>query len=411
MAIYTVGRGRVIVALLLSAALLLTIDLRGNPVLDTIRDGFSRAMSPIERATDVVTNPVQRAWTSYSNYDDLERENELLQEQLDRSKGLFATAEAAVIDYNKLLELSQLPSLAGIATAKAQVIGVASNNIDQIVEINKGSDDGIAVGMPVVNQAGLIGKITQVNDTSAQVMLITDPRFSVAVEILAGTGSLSAADDVTLDTTPSGATAEQLEAIQEDALAVDTTIPTGTTPFDVFGEGPILPEGGTEDTLVPSTDTSLPDGTTTGTSDPTNTSEPTGSSLPADTETSIVPGSSLPGDTVSEPAVVTTTTTTIPVVIEKEFGTLGGRGQGRLPQIRYLQNVPSLAVFEVGDLVETAGGSKSNAPPNVPIGRVFNIANRDGVAGPLLEIELNADLDKLNFVQVVLYRGLAEVPK
>jgi rod shape-determining protein MreC len=31
------------------------------------------------------------------------------------------------------------------------------------------------------------------------------------------------------------------------------------------------------------------------------------------------------------------------------------------------------------------------------------------VAGPLLEIELNADLDKLNFVRVVLFQPLTEV--
>ena len=72
MAIYTVGRRRVIIALLLTGALLLTLDLRGNSVLDTVRDGFSRAMAPVEQATDGVTTPVQRAWSSFSNYDDLD---------------------------------------------------------------------------------------------------------------------------------------------------------------------------------------------------------------------------------------------------------------------------------------------------------------------------------------------------
>jgi rod shape-determining protein MreC len=46
MAIYTVGRRRIIVALLLTLVLLLTLDLRGNPVLDRVRDGFARAMAP-----------------------------------------------------------------------------------------------------------------------------------------------------------------------------------------------------------------------------------------------------------------------------------------------------------------------------------------------------------------------------
>ena len=419
MAIYTVGRRRVIIALLLTAALLLTLDLRGNPVLDTVRDGFSRAMAPIERAADVVTNPVQRGWNSYNDYDDLERENQALRDQLDRQRGTQAAAEASIIDYNLLLALNNLPSLTGIPTAKAQVVGGATNNIDQIVEINKGSNDGIAVGMPVVNQAGLIGKITQVNATTSKVMLITDPRYSVAVEILSGTGETSSLDDLeTSNTTPSGNTDEENDQVVEDAVdaqdeaaaaaaaaeaaaadpaedvSEDGSVPgpTTTTPADVFAQDPVLPQAG-----------DLPDpGVVT-----------------PESSTTTLPGESVTGeeappvtDPDGNPVVASTTTTTIveeePEQLEKEFGVLEGRGEGKPPQIRFLQDVPSLAVLEVGDLVETAGPSESLSPPNIPVGRVINRADRPGVAGPLLEIELNADLDKLNFVRVVLFQSLLE---
>ena len=43
------------------------------------------------------------------------------------------------------------------------------------------------------------------------------------------------------------------------------------------------------------------------------------------------------------------------------------------------------------------------------VGRVVNRADRPGVAGPLLEVEPHADLSRLNFVRVVLYRPLSEV--
>lgn len=408
MAIYTVGRRRVIIALLLTAALLLTLDLRGNPVLDTIRDGFTRAMSPVERAADVVTNPVERAWNSYTNFDDLERENQALRDQLERQRGTQAAAEASIIDYNLLLALNNLPSLTGIETAKAQVVGGATNNIDQIVEINKGSNDGIAVGMPVVNQAGLIGKITVVNPSTSKVMLVTDPRYSIAVEILGGTGSATSLDEpAPSNTTPSGNTPEELEQIIEEATAPadessddaatatgeaadaetggdgatgDGEVPTATTPADVFEDDVVLPQAGDEP--APGVVTTL---------------EPVETLPPA-----VIPG---------QEVIVATTTTlpTEPDQLEKEFGIMEGRGQGRLAQIRFLQDVPSLAVLEVGDLVETAGGSESLAPPNIPVGRVINRVDRPGVAGPLLEIEFNADLNKLNFVRVVLFRPLSEV--
>ena len=105
----------------------------------------------------------------------------------------------------------------------------------------------------------------------------------------------------------------------------------------------------------------------------------------------------------------TTVTATPPPVIEKEYGALEGRGRLRLPQIKFLQDSPSLAELQAGDLVETAGGSESLAPTGIPVGRVLNRADRTGSGGPLLDVELNADLGRLNFVRVVLYRPLSEV--
>ena len=117
---------------------------------------------------------------------------------------------------------------------------------------------------------------------------------------------------------------------------------------------------------------------------------------------------SAPVDSVPDAATTTTTAAPVPI-IEKEYGALEGRGRLRLPQIRFLQDTPSLAELQVGDLVETAGGSESLAPPGIPVGRVLNRANRAGSGGPLLDVDLNADLARLNFVRVVLYKPLSEV--
>jgi rod shape-determining protein MreC len=367
----------VILALLLTAALLLAIDLNGTTMFDRVRDGFSRVMSPIEDAAEVVTEPVQRAWRAIAEYDDLQRENEALQDQVDRLIGTQASAQASVLEYQELRALFNLPSLSGIDTEVAQVIGRSPSNFDQIVEINKGRNANVAVGMPVVNQAGLVGRVTSVTDETAKVMLITDARYTVAVEIVAGTGEEM---EPTRNTSPSGRTNSELRDL------ASTTTTTDAVPESENGDGQ------NADTET-DTDTTLPDASSVTT----------------------VPGTTAPPTTVPEPettsatSTTTTTTTTVPELVEKEFGALGGRGSERLPQVRFLQDNPSLAVLAVGDLVETAGGSESLAPPNIPVGRVVNRADRPGVAGPLLEVEPHADLSKLNFVRVVLYRPLSEV--
>lgn len=413
MAIYSVGRKRVILALLLTTALLLTLDLRGNVVIDAGREGFAQVLRPVETATEVVTNPIERVWHGITDYDALERENLALQEQVDRLIGTQAAAEAAVIEGQELQALYSLPSLSGIDTEVARVVGAAANNLDQVIEINKGSTSGIEVGMAVVNQAGLVGKVTQVMRTTSRVMLVTDGRYAVAVKV---TSSLETDDRVPTDTSPSGLDPSEIEA----AATTTTTMPALPGPIV---PGVTLPDGS------PVPDTTLP-GAAVGADGEPILDPLTGERLTAEqiaagldelaaqqaatsTSTTLAPAQ---GDPASESVFgsttttsTTTTTTTIAEVIEKEYGALEGRGRRRLPQIKFVQDSPSLSELEAGDLVETAGGSESLAPTGIPVGRVVNRADRPGSGGPLLDVELYADLARLNFVRVVLYKPLSEV--
>jgi len=402
MAIYSVGRKRVILALLLTTVLLLTLDLRGNRIIDAGREGFARVMGPVETATEVVTNPIERAWNGITNYDDLERENIALQEQVDRLIGTQAAAEAAVIEGKELQALYSLPSLSGIDTEVARVVGYSANNFDQVIEINKGSSSGIEVGMAVVNQAGLVGKVTQVTRGTARVMLVTDTRYTVAVKVT----SAAAADlEAPTNTSPSGLTPSEVAA----AGTTTTTLPTVPVPVV---PGATLPDGS------PVPDTTLP-GAAVGADGEVVLDPATGRPLTAEQlaglaelsaqETSTTTTTTIPDAGAVVTGSSTTTTTTVPEVIEKEYGALEGRGGRRLPQIKFLQDSPSLSELVVGDLVETAGGSESLAPTGIPVGRVVNRADRPGSGGPLLDVQLHADLDRLNFVRVVLYKPLSEV--
>jgi cell shape-determining protein MreC len=103
----------------------------------------------------------------------------------------------------------------------------------------------------------------------------------------------------------------------------------------------------------------------------------------------------------------TTTTTTIPLA-EKETGVLRGRGRGNLPQVSFVADDPTVGLFEDGDVVMTAGGDTSLAPPGIPVGVVSNVVPRSSSAGPLLEIEPSVDLSRLYYVSVVLYQPGSE---
>ena len=126
----------------------------------------------------------------------------------------------------------------------------------------------------------------------------------------------------------------------------------------------------------------------------------------ADSDDTAVATSEANGEEATEGMVETTTTM---VEIIRETGVLRGQGSDRLPRVSFIAPATAFGQIEVGDPVFTAGGSTSLAPPNIPLGRVLNVITRAGTAGQELEIEPTADLDRLQFVRVVLYQPASEV--
>ena len=61
----------------------------------------------------------------------------------------------------------------------ARVIGQESNNFLDFIMLDLGSTHGIDVGMPVLTDQGLVGRISEVTNTTSKVLLITDVSSSV----------------------------------------------------------------------------------------------------------------------------------------------------------------------------------------------------------------------------------------
>jgi rod shape-determining protein MreC len=213
MASVPVGRRRIIILLILTAILLLTMDVRGNRFLDGSRSAFMWALSPVETAIRVVARPIGTAWNGVTNYSRLEDENIRLQELVDSQRGAEVAARNAVAENQRLRALNELASLADIDSVTASIIGQSPSNVDQIVEIDRGARQGIAVGMAVVNEAGLVGKVTRVFSDASLVMLITDPRYAVEVKVLSAetSGPREGTEEASPPTTtPSGLTEQEL---------------------------------------------------------------------------------------------------------------------------------------------------------------------------------------------------------
>jgi rod shape-determining protein MreC len=90
----------------------------------------------------------------------------------------------------RISETSILSALVDFARANpeysyqaAAVIGYDTSPFLRYVLINRGSDQGLRRGMPVVTQQGLVGRIAAVTSSAARVQLITDTTSTVNVRL------------------------------------------------------------------------------------------------------------------------------------------------------------------------------------------------------------------------------------
>ncbi|MFZ6003858.1 MAG: rod shape-determining protein MreC [Actinomycetota bacterium] len=179
------GRSRLTLALLVLTSLaVLTLDFRDAEIVASARRVAASAFAPLRGAAETVTEPVSDAWHGVTDYGDLEAENEELRAQLDELRGQAVQDEDAAEQLAALLQQLEIEWVGDIPTATARVVAGPASNFSHTIDIDKGSDHGLGVGMPVVNGAGLVGKVVLVTARRSTVRLITDPDFTVGVRLV-----------------------------------------------------------------------------------------------------------------------------------------------------------------------------------------------------------------------------------
>lgn len=110
----------------------------------------------------------------------LRQENAELEAEVSRLQTQIIELE------QRLAESNVLSALVDFARANpeyryqaAAVIGYDASPFLRYVLINRGSDNGLRRGMPVVTQQGLVGRVAAVTAGAARIQLITDPASAV----------------------------------------------------------------------------------------------------------------------------------------------------------------------------------------------------------------------------------------
>ena len=74
----------------------------------------------------------------------------------------------------------------GFESLGARVIGRSSSEWERSITIDRGSDDGLKSGMPVMGQAGLVGMVVSTTSETAKVRLVQDAQSGASAMVRSG---------------------------------------------------------------------------------------------------------------------------------------------------------------------------------------------------------------------------------
>jgi rod shape-determining protein MreC len=147
---------------------------------DAARDAFSVPLSAFKNAF----GGVQDWFSGVIHAGSLTRENRILREQVRESRKLVLEARDLQRENEKLRKALDFRSRFAYATVPAEVILIHQELGGKLYTVDRGTDDGVARGDPVVTPDGLLGKVWSAGKKSAVILPLTHPLSAVSVRIV-----------------------------------------------------------------------------------------------------------------------------------------------------------------------------------------------------------------------------------
>jgi rod shape-determining protein MreC len=181
-----VRRRLIVGALVLLSLVLITVSFRESPngVLHRVGGAGATVLRPFEVGAERVARPFRDAYAYLAGMVHAKDENKRLRRELDEARqeaNLGRIASRDIAQLRAQLQYVDGPTFPNdFRPVNTRVLGPPATPFEQQVIIAAGSDEGVRLDAPVVTQDGLVGRVTAVTGSAAQVTLLTDEESAVA---------------------------------------------------------------------------------------------------------------------------------------------------------------------------------------------------------------------------------------
>lgn len=180
---FTIPTKHILYVLTFVCVALMLVSFLSAPFGNAVRNGAAKLVIPIQKGMNHVGVWLADKSDTIKEIDRLQEENEKLKKELDDMQSQNSILIQQQSELEKLRELYELDDIySDYPKVAARVISAQPDNWFSEFIIDKGSEDGIAVDMNVLADAGLVGRITYVGKNYSVVTTIINEDSNVSAK-------------------------------------------------------------------------------------------------------------------------------------------------------------------------------------------------------------------------------------
>lgn len=166
--------------LILVALLWYTAGLRREEQTSLLEKTALLMTGPVQEGLNTVIDGAAEVWTHYLFLVETARRNDQLQEENRSLRAALSNLEEVSLENRRLRRLLEFRDEQAVTAVPARIIAEDASSWFRTVVIDKGSEDGVLEGLPVVAAEGVVGRVVRSGPGQARVLLITDASSALA---------------------------------------------------------------------------------------------------------------------------------------------------------------------------------------------------------------------------------------
>ncbi len=166
----------------LASIVLMFVDARYR-TLEDVRHAAGSVLYPLQRLVRMPGEAIDSLSAYFASKRDLEAENARLKAELIRQAPAAQGFEAARGENRKLKALAEVRAQHGTGSVIVQVLYAGRDPFTQKLFVSPGAEAGLVPGSAVIDENGVVGQVTRVHPTIAEVTLVTDKDQAVPVKV------------------------------------------------------------------------------------------------------------------------------------------------------------------------------------------------------------------------------------